>query len=66
METSEKISVLTKLKSFSQQCNRVWKLLKKPDKQEFTTIAKVSAIGLLLVGAIGFAVALVMKIAKIS
>ena len=52
--------------SFISQSLRVWKLLKKPDKQEFTTIAKVSAIGLLLVGAIGFAVALVMKIAKIS
>jgi len=48
------------LKSFTRQCLRVWYLLKKPDKTEFTTISKVSAIGLGLVGVIGFAISLVM------
>ena len=48
------------LKSFGKQCQRVWYLLKKPDKKEFTTIAKVSAAGLLLVGVIGFAISLLM------
>lgn len=66
MENEEKVGITTKLKSFYQQCNRVWHLLKKPDKQEFTTIAKVSAIGLLLVGAIGFVIGLAMKFAKIA
>lgn len=54
------------LKSFGQQCKRVWQLLKKPDKTEFTTIAKVSAVGLLLIGAIGFIISLIMKFANIS
>ncbi len=49
------------LKSFYQQCLRVWHLLKKPEKDEFRTIAKVSAIGLGLVGVIGFAIAMIMK-----
>ncbi len=35
--------------------------MKKPDKQEFTTISKVSAIGLGLVGVIGFAINLAMS-----
>jgi protein translocase SEC61 complex gamma subunit len=48
------------LKSFSKQCMRVWYLLRKPDKKEFTTIAKVSAAGLGLVGLIGFAISMVM------
>jgi protein transport protein SEC61 subunit gamma-like protein len=48
------------LKSFTQQCVRVWKLLKKPDKQEFRTTAKVSAIGLGLIGLLGFLISLVM------
>ncbi|MEK6859651.1 MAG: protein translocase SEC61 complex subunit gamma [Nanoarchaeota archaeon] len=48
-------------KSFYQQCIRVWRLLKKPEKDEFKTIAKVSAIGLGLVGLIGFLLAMVMK-----
>ena len=39
---------------------RVWHLMKKPSKQEWTTIAKVSAIGLGLIGLIGFIVALIM------
>ena len=50
------------LKSFSKQCKRVWQLLKKPSKEEFTTIAKVSAIGLALIGAIGFIISMAMDI----
>jgi len=34
--------------------------MKKPDKKEFTTIAKVSAIGLGLIGLIGFIISLIM------
>jgi len=49
------------LKSFTKQCVRVWHLLKKPAKDEFTTIAKVSAIGLGVVGLIGFIIALIME-----
>ena len=40
---------------------RVWRLLKKPSMEEFKTISKVSAIGLLVIGAIGFAISIVMK-----
>jgi protein transport protein SEC61 subunit gamma-like protein len=39
---------------------RVWRLMKKPDKKEFSTIAKVSAIGLALIGVIGFLINLLM------
>ncbi len=60
------MAITEKLKSFYQQCARVWILLKKPDKQEFSTIAKVSAIGLGLIGVIGFAIAMVMKFVNIS
>ena len=42
---------------------RVWRLLKKPTMQEFKTISKVSAIGLLVIGALGFAISVVMKLA---
>ncbi|MEN9626438.1 MAG: hypothetical protein RL557_766 [archaeon] len=48
----------TYLKSFIKQCVRVWYLLKKPDSQEFTTIAKVSAIGLCVIGLIGFLISM--------
>ena len=35
---------------------RVLKLTKKPSREEFLTIAKVAGIGILVVGAIGFIV----------
>lgn len=49
------------LKSFYKQCVRVWHLMRKPSKDEFTTIAKVSAIGLSLIGVIGFVIAMLME-----
>ena len=40
---------------------RVWRLLKKPTMAEFKTISKVSAIGLLVIGALGFVISVAMK-----
>ena len=54
---------MSKIISFAQQCKRVWSLLKKPSKKEFTTIAKVSAVGLIIVlGLLGFLVNLIMTL----
>ncbi len=50
------------IKSFLNKCRRVWHTLKKPSKEEFEKIAKVSAIGILILGLIGFIIALIMKI----
>jgi len=66
MENTEKVGPAIKLKSFVSQCNRVWHLLKKPNKKEFTTIAKVSAIGLGIVGAIGFVISMIMGFIKLG
>ena len=48
------------LKSFTGQCLRVWKLLKKASKNELVTIAKVSALGLGLIGLLGFIISVIM------
>ena len=40
---------------------RVWRLLKKPTMLEFKTISKVSAIGLLVIGALGFVISVIMS-----
>jgi len=40
---------------------RVWRLLKKPTMEEFKTISKVSAIGLLVIGALGFLISIAIK-----
>jgi len=54
--------ILTSIKSFVIKCKRVWSVLKKPSKKEFEMIAKVSAIGILILGALGFLISITMKI----
>ncbi len=54
--------MIKKLKSFLTQSIRVWHILKKPTKKEFETTAKVSAIGIGIVGLLGFLVSVIMKI----
>jgi len=50
----------SKFKSFVSQCVRVWHLLRKPSKEEFNGISKISAIGLGLIGLLGFAISIIM------
>lgn len=48
------MKLLEKLKDFWIQCKRVMRITKRPDKQEYWTIVKVSGLGILLIGFIGF------------
>jgi len=51
-----------KLKRFGKECRRVLKVTKKPDKQEFITIVKVSALGMAIIGVIGFLISLIKEL----
>ena len=51
---------MQKIKSFFNQSVRVWHLLRKPSSQEFKTISIVAAIGLGIIGLIGFIIAVIM------
>ncbi len=53
--------ILTSTKSFVIKCKRVWSALKKPSRKEFEMIAKVSAIGILILGVLGFLISIVMN-----
>jgi protein transport protein SEC61 subunit gamma-like protein len=44
----------TKAKSFIIQCKRVLQVTKKPDKEEYRTLVKVSGLGIAVIGLIGF------------
>ncbi len=59
------MKILTSTKSFVLKCKRVWHVLKKPTKKEFEMIAKVSAIGILILGIFGFLISFVMKLFKL-
>jgi len=56
------MKIFTSLKSFIGKCKRVWMVLKKPTKEEFLKIAKVSAVGIMIIGILGFVLSLIMKI----
>ena len=57
---NQKLSMwIVKLKSFIAECRRVLHITKKPTKYEFKTIVKVSGIGILLIGLIGFVIQMI-------
>ncbi len=45
---------MSRIKSFFKECIRVFKVTKKPSMDEFKVIVKVSGIGILIIGIIGF------------
>jgi len=52
----------SKLRSFLEKSKRVWQVLKKPTRKEFESVAKVSAIGILLLGVLGFLISIIINI----
>jgi len=54
----------TKIKSFFLQCKRVWHVLKKPSQGELKLVARISAIGIGIVGFIGFVISAFMNLVR--
>lgn len=52
---------LIKLKNFWHECVRVLKVTKKPTNVEFKAIVKVSALGIAIIGLIGFLIFLLRQ-----
>jgi protein transport protein SEC61 subunit gamma-like protein len=53
---------LGELKNFFEKSKRVWLVLKKPSRKEFESVAKISAIGILLLGTLGFLISIIIKL----
>ena len=53
-ESFDENSKRARFKRFIAECGRVLRITKKPDRVEFITIVKVSALGIALIGLIGF------------
>ncbi|MBU2522838.1 MAG: protein translocase SEC61 complex subunit gamma [Nanoarchaeota archaeon] len=49
-------------KEFTAKCGRVLVVMRKPTKQEFKLVAQAAALGMLLMGAIGFFISMVVKL----
>jgi len=54
--------MMTKLKEFVAKCSRVLIVMRKPSRQEFKMIAQAAGLGILIIGAIGFLLAMLTKL----
>jgi protein transport protein SEC61 subunit gamma-like protein len=50
------------MRKFLQNCRRTLQVAKKPDKDEYMHVAKITGLGILLVGFIGFVIMFVSSI----
>jgi protein transport protein SEC61 subunit gamma-like protein len=51
-----------KVRAFYIECKRVLKVTKRPDKLEFRTIVKISGLGMVVVGFIGFLIHIIKEV----
>jgi len=56
------MSIIVKSKQFIDKCVRVLKVARKPTNQELKQVSKISAIGLLAIGFIGFLISLIFTL----
>lgn len=61
MEEEFKKSLFSRFKSFVGECRRVLIVTKKPTTIEFKTIVKASALGMIIIGLIGFLIHLIKQ-----
>jgi protein transport protein SEC61 subunit gamma and related proteins len=54
------MKLIQPMKSFGAKCVRVWHTLKKPTMKEFKTVTKVSAIGIAILGILGFIISIIV------
>lgn len=47
------------LKNFIHQAKRVLQVARKPDRDEYLNVAKITGIGIIIIGMIGFVIYLV-------
>ena len=53
------MGVIQKLRQFLLQCNRILHISSKPDKNEIRQSAKITGIGIVIIGVIGFIIFLI-------
>ncbi len=61
-EKQRKPGLIKKLKRFWLECKRVLRVTKKPDGPEFKLIVKISALGMAVIGVVGFLIHFIKEI----
>ena len=62
MEEDNKPSLKRKIKDFIRECKRVLIVTKKPGRDEFKTIVKVSGLGIMIIGVVGFLIQMIKQL----
>ena len=62
MEEEIKPALMRKFKNFIRESKRVLIVTKKPTKDEFKTIVKVSGLGIIIIGVIGFIIQMIKQL----
>ena len=62
VEQQEKKTIFKRIKNFFIESRRVFRITKKPTMEEFKIIVKVSGLGILLIGLIGFIINMVWQV----
>jgi len=57
---------LERINNFIQKCRRVLLVASKPDPEEFKLSAKITGLGIVIVGAIGFALFMLFTYTPLS
>jgi len=58
----EQITKWHKFKSYLKECARIVRITKKPTREEFKTIVKVSGLGILIIGLLGFVITMIKQV----
>ena len=48
--------------SFIKQCKRVLRVSKKPGREEYINVAKVTGIGIIIIGVVGFVINIIAQL----
>lgn len=56
------MAFLVRFQEFYTECRRVLRITKKPNSLEFKTIVKVSGLGIIIIGFIGFVLQMIKQL----
>ena len=48
--------------SFIKQCQRVLQVAKRPDRDEYYNVARITGLGIVIIGAVGFIITIIAQI----
>ncbi len=52
--------------NFIKQCKRVLQVSKKPDREEYFNVSKITAIGIVVIGLIGFIISIGAQLLRLA